>query len=73
MQNEIIRLRRGDDSNSRNPPPPQGVATPNLGFTNRTTGTKCIEASLIPNRIPRSHVPNVVIINEPIEEPIKSK
>ena len=73
MQNEIIILRRGDDSNSRNPSPPQGVGAPNLGFRNRSEGIQHIEPSLVPNRIPQLHVPNVVVMDEPIEEQIKLK
>lgn len=71
MQNEIIRLRRGDDSNSINPLPPQGVGAPNLGFRKRTKGTQHIETSLIPNRILRLYVPNVVVMDELVEEQIE--
>jgi hypothetical protein len=36
MQNEITKLRRGDDLSSINPPPPQGVGSPNMGFRSIT-------------------------------------
>jgi len=60
MKNAIIRLRRGEDLSSRNPPPPQGVGAPNSGFRSRTEGTRWNEVS--PN------VLNVVIMDEPVEE-----
>lgn len=43
MENEIIILRRGEDSNIRNTPSPQGVGAPNFGFRNITKGNQCIE------------------------------
>ena len=52
MKNEIIWLRRGDDANIRNSPPPQGVNVSNLGFRNRTKWNQCIESPPILNRVP---------------------
>lgn len=52
MQNEIIRMRRGDDSNTRNPSSVQGVGASNLGFRNKTEGNQCNENYQAPNRFP---------------------
>lgn len=67
MHNENIKLRRGD-FNKINSLSPQGVDSYNLGFINRAQGNKCNEAPPIQNRVPQPHAPNVVVVNEPIEE-----
>ena len=61
-------MRRGDDSNRINSPPPQGAGMPNLAFRNRIEGNQHIESPPIPNRVPRLHVPNVMVIDKPFEE-----
>lgn len=66
MQTKIIRLRRGDDLNTRNPP--QGVGTPILGFRNRTEGNWCKEVSLTKNRASHPSVPNAVIMDGMVED-----
>ena len=53
MQNEIIKLRRGDDSNTRNPSPPQGIGASDLGFRSKTEGNQRSESPQVPNRFSR--------------------
>ena len=54
---------------SRNPPWSGGPL--NFGFRNRTEGAKWNEFSPTPNRFPPPHVPNVLIMDEPIEEQVE--
>ena len=66
MQNEIIRLRRGDDLSSRNSL--QGGGAPNLRFISRTKEAHWSEVPPTPNRVPRSHDLNIVIMDEAVEQ-----
>lgn len=68
MKNEFIVLTRGDDYNIRNLSPPQGVEAPNLGFRNKTKVNKWKENKQNSIRAPQQHVPNVVIMDDPIKE-----
>ena len=65
MQNEIIRLKRGEDLNMRNPP--QGIGTPSLKFKNRNEMNPRNEISPQRNRAPHPLGHNFVGMDPPVE------